>query len=412
MKPRSVRPRLPALLCVLALVCTAAPSAHAFLWGSPVRKWIREADKALEDGRKAETEQRVLDACDAYTRAHELYLKAQAEAPGTQAEHVASQDAECRSRLRTLFALASSGQVQTPSPDEVVAAAEAAAEGRAKAHGKPAESVAEATPAPEVPPAPPASARSTEESAPEEPAAEPMADTPEPSPAPRRRTWLGRLIHGKESTPPEATETPTEGAIADAPATTAPVSEEALAPAPPRRPPRTAAALDPSPSSPDRAAPGSDAALNRKVQKMLAEGAGADAVILLESIVEEAGEEATLTQRLLFAQALVNRRNYARAERILTPLTEQHPDDPAVLMLMSGLQLAQGNPFAALRHLDRLVLKYPRFADAYVNLAYTRFAMDPDQNRDEAILYYRNALTLGAERDPRLEMELRVDVQP
>jgi hypothetical protein len=425
MKPRSVRLRLRTAVCILALACAAVPSAQAFLWGSPVRRWIREADKALEEGRTAETQKRVLDACDAYSRAHELYLKAQTDSPKTQAEHVATQDAECRTRLRTLFALASTGKLETPPPEDVMpssnAGTAAVAESRATA--------------PEEIPATAVATTVDDDPIADEPTEPEITEGAAPVPA-RRRTWLGRLLRGDaknsegsrgapdetDAVVPDATEQEPSLATkpATVPATTPPRSagRPATEPRPGRETPETppaSAAIRPAKTGPVPAAPTaptSDVALSRKVQKMLSEGAGADAVILLESVVEDAGPEATLTQKLLFAQALMHRRNYARAESILTPLLEQHGDDPSVLMLASGLQLAQGNPFAALRLLDRLVQKYPRFADAYINLAYTRFAMDPTANRDEAIVYYRHALTLGAERDPRLEMELRVNLEP
>ena len=79
---------------------------------------------------------------------------------------------------------------------------------------------------------------------------------------------------------------------------------------------------------------------------------------------------------------------------------------------LKELKARLGNDKKVTRLMDELVREYPRYADAYVNLAYVRFAMNPAENRDEAILYYRHGLTLGAARDPRLELELRLDVTP
>lgn len=346
-----------------------------------------------------------MDACDAYSRAHELYLKAQKENPKTRAEYVAVQDAECRHRLRTLFARAASGAVDTPPPDAVVPSMEAE---------------------PSYPDdeSPSATARrirlrkglvavpvKTDEVGMEPRMVEPAL------PQAKRRTWLGRLFRGERKEPRQVFSEDAAGADDSSypgmrPVRVAP--EDETLPGGPERPPLKRPSL-PTPMAtpmPALAASASDATLSRKVQAMLADGAGADAVMLLESIVEGSGQEPTLAQQLLFAQALLHRRNYVRAERVLTSVLETHGDDPSCLMLAAGLRLAQGQPVVALRLLDRLVQKYPRYADAYINLAYTRFAMDPTENRDEAIKYYQHALILGADRDPRLETELRIAIEP
>ena len=154
-----------------------------------------------------------------------------------------------------------------------------------------------------------------------------------------------------------------------------------------------------------------DVMLSQEIQSLLAKGKATEAVLRLESIIEEAGDQATLTQHLLLAQALMARRNYVRAEQIIFPLAEQFRDNPSVLLMASGVAVVKGEPMIALRMLDAIVREHPTFADAYVNLAYLRLAMDPKENRQEAIIYYREALRLGAVRDKRLEQELDITVQ-
>ena len=122
--------------------------------------------------------------------------------------------------------------------------------------------------------------------------------------------------------------------------------------------------------------------------------------------------EAPLVHGLLLARALLAAGNTVRAIVVLDGLTARYPDDPAVLSLAAGAHFVHGNTFSAVRVLDELVRSHPRYADAYIDLAYTRFAMDPDANRDEAVLYYKHALAFGAARDPRLEAELGVTVLP
>jgi len=156
---------------------------------------------------------------------------------------------------------------------------------------------------------------------------------------------------------------------------------------------------------------GEDVVLSREIQALLAEGRGAEAVLRLENVIEESKDKATLTQHLLLAQALMTRRNYGRAEAILLPLSEQFRDNPSVLLMASGIAVVKGEPMVAMRMLDSVLQEHPTFADAWVNLAYLRLAMDPRENRQEAIAYYQEALRLGAVRDRRLEQELNITVQ-
>lgn len=384
----------------LVLILGSALPANAF-WGSGNRRRIEEADRLMDTARQAEEGQRIMDACEAYSQAHELYRKVQTDSPDTRPEYLEKQAAECRARLRTLFARASTGEVATPAPEEIMPSL--------RPSPTPSEAISEEpapTPEPESVPTP-----AMEE---EPPAAKPQS-VRKASSRTSSRTWLGRQFSRKEA-PDAAAAGPGDNGQD---AARQPDMDPEVGVPPDRKTPEPTS-TDASPEvrevpAPDRrASPSpalSDTALSRKIQEMLDHGAGADAVILLEELVERAGDSATLTQRLLFVQALLNRRNYTRAASELEALQLAHPDNPSVRMMAAGLAMAQGRPIASLKYLDELVREYPRFADAYINLAYTRFAMDPVANRDEAILYYRHALALGASRDPRLEQELRVDVE-
>ncbi len=152
--------------------------------------------------------------------------------------------------------------------------------------------------------------------------------------------------------------------------------------------------------------------IDARVPWLIARGRAADAVLLMDAVVGDNTAEAPLLPRLLLARALLAAGNTIRAIDLLDAMMRQFPDDPAVLTLAAGANLAHGNAYTALKALDDLVREHPRYADAYIDFAYTRFAMDPVANRDEAVIYYRNALALGAARDPRLEKELDITVAP
>lgn len=153
-------------------------------------------------------------------------------------------------------------------------------------------------------------------------------------------------------------------------------------------------------------------AIEDGVPWLIARGRAADAVILMDKVVGGDAGAAPLVHRLLLARALLAAGNTVRAIDLLDAMMQDFPGDPAVLTLTAGANLAHGNAFSAMKALDDLVREHPRFADAYVDFAYTRFAMDPVANRDEAVIYYRNALALGAARDLRLERELGITVAP
>ncbi len=370
-------PAFPLPLLAVALLLASAPSAQSF-WNIGARRHLRDADERMEQARQAEERHRLLEACEAYSQAYELYQKIQRDSPGTKPEHVLRQSAECRARIRTLFARAGSGPSVAPPPDEILPVL-----------GE------------ESPPTPSAASGSA---AVDDSTAPSTEGEPQPLAAPLpERSWLGRLLFGRPATDAAVSDDP-DPAQADPPrdgtAGTPPVAS--------RSQPRRSAPEDPS----DGKRLPSDRALFETVQDMLEQGEGAEAVLRLEEIVETAGTDATFMQRLLLGQALLDRRNYDRARELLDELQGEDPGNPSLKTLAAGVHLAQGRPIASLRLMDELVREYPRYADAYVNLAYVRFAMNPAENRDEAILYYRHGLTLGAARDPRLELELRLDVTP
>ena len=166
------------------------------------------------------------------------------------------------------------------------------------------------------------------------------------------------------------------------------------------------------PAAVSTAEPVSASNVEAQFRRLVAGGRAGEAVLFMETVIGDNPSEAPLPHRLLHVRALAAAGNYPRAIALLETLREDYPGNPAVLTLFAGVQLAYGNPFAALRLLDEVERNHPRYADLYVDFAYVRFAQDPDRNRGEAIAYYKAALARGAARDPRLEDELRITVDP
>ena len=143
------------------------------------------------------------------------------------------------------------------------------------------------------------------------------------------------------------------------------------------------------------------------------ENRASDAVMELEDLIESEGAAASVGTRAMFARALLACGNYARAADELASIPPSADGDPAVLTLRVASAVGLGDLPRALLLLDRLVTAFPDYSDAYVDFAYVRFLSDPGnpEARDEAVVYYRQALMRGARRDMRLEEELGLRVE-
>ena len=149
----------------------------------------------------------------------------------------------------------------------------------------------------------------------------------------------------------------------------------------------------------------------RAVAEMIRTARAPDAVILLEDIVRAPGAEPPVEARVLLARALLECGNYRRAVEELDAVPDRAASDPAVRTLRAAAFLASGRPQEAFLQLDLLLGERPDWSDAYVDCAYVMFLIDPRGNRDDAIEFYRNGLSRGARRDPRLERELGIRVE-
>ena len=185
-------------------------------------------------------------------------------------------------------------------------------------------------------------------------------------------------------------------------------------PAPEPSLPKLAPAESAPESSPPRLVPalaGADDAMRvRLVQAIVEKDGPSQAMVLLEDLLEAEGEKTSETTRALFVKVLVACRNFKRAAIEIDALRERHPDSPATLSLAAAVAAQKGDLTEAVYQLDKLIERFPAYSDAYVNLAYAYFMLDPVKNREMAAVYYRSAISYGAKRDPKLEEILDLDI--
>lgn len=107
--------------------------------------------------------------------------------------------------------------------------------------------------------------------------------------------------------------------------------------------------------------------------------------------------------RLMLAYVFIEQGKYDDALLTLMDLPETVRTTESVLLLQAAAQFGEGLPFDALLSLDRALQVNPHSPQAYMNLAWLRYRMNPQVNVREAEAFYRFAVRLGAPRDPRLE---------
>ena len=185
---------------------------------------------------------------------------------------------------------------------------------------------------------------------------------------------------------------PAEGASAEEPAATVEVTLRE-------------AAQQPAAVSPEE-----DARNARVFLDMIREARATDAVLLLEDRIEEEGSAATLRTRIMYARALVQCANYRRAADVLAELPKEAEGDPAVRSLRAAVAVGNDDLPEALLQLSLLLGEHEEYADAYVDLAFVYYLLDPEHNREIAIEHYKTGLERGAKRDGRLERALDVTI--
>ena len=371
---------LPALFAIALATCLPQTS-HA-LFGREKPRLLKQADETYTEALAAGQEGRVLDEMTHLNEARAQYTRLYSQYPEYHSEHIQQMVAKCSLRIATLNAKIRSGEIAIPSPEAI---AEGAGKGFVAAGAAPAtgEDVA-ALPMPPL-----------------LPLADAKAEPANAEPAPEAETTA------EPETPAEPVE-PTLETTAPDPA----VFERPIpSPAEPRLDTSPEPSLEPSPPRLVPVLVGADDAMRvRLVQAITEKDGPSQAMVLLEDLLEAEGEKASETTRALFVKTLVACRNFKRAAIELDALRERHPNSPATLSLAAAVSAQTGDLTEAVYQLDKLIQRFPAYSDAYVNLAYAYFMLDPVKNREMAAVYYRSAISYGARRDPKLEEILDLEI--
>lgn len=366
MKTRSQRQWIAAIAVVLSL---CLPTDSYALFGRERAKLLTQADDAYIAAQQAGAEGRVLDEISILTEARARYGKILQDYPGYKTEEVDTRFQRCGAHLRIIAARIKSGEIAVPDPDAIVGGAGA---------GYVANNAIEAS-APE----------------PSQPAF--ISPMPPLVPTGKKPPTEAPVVPQEPAPPAEETPSATDFSkpmLSPASTTETDAANMQL------KPPETKSAL----------AQANDALRVMLINELIRAENAPEAVMLLEEVVEKEGDVASKTTRLLQVRALLECRNYKRAETELASLMLDSTPTPAMRSLASTIALQKGNLTEAMFQMDRLIQDYPAYSDAYINMAYLYYMMDPVANRDMAIVCYRSGLSYGAKRDPAFETALNVEI--
>lgn len=360
-----------AALTIFISICLPADAFSLF--SRERSRLLKEADQTCEAAQEANSEGRVLDEITLLSDARALYGRLLDEYPNYRTTHVDTRFKRCGAYLRVIAARIKSGEIVIPEPDAIV-------QGKGEGYVNP-------------------------EAAPSEPS------------VPEHRTPIPPLIDVKTMQQERAEEIAqaAESSLSNtAVKTTSPeplktdYSKKTASPASKilqtvegdNEPPHAQSAME-----------NADASMRiRLVHELIASRKASEAVLLLEDLIEKESERESETMRLLLVQALLECRNYRRAENELAPLMQAHPPSPAARSFASAIALHKNNLAEAMYQMDRLLHDHPAYSDAYVNMAYLYYMINPETNREMAIICYRSALAYGAKRDPAFETALGIEI--
>ena len=343
------------VIILFTLLCWLAPHPAYALFSGEKAKLLKEADKNFNLTTKYLDENRMLDAISSIQEAMLLYRRLYREYPNYKMQHVASQLKESSARLNNIVSQISSGEVTVPSPDEIASGA---------GKGFVSEKTGSHTARIEEPPLP--------------------GFQPQPGPL-IPRPYSQVQVAAPQKTAITVEETPY-----------IPAPYESMEDIDYLRRLKEAE---------------NDTARVRIVSAMVESGSATDAVLALEDMLEETPYSNSLSLRLMYIQALMARKNYKHAETEIEKLINQYPKDPAARCLLAAINVTQGRYVGAMFQLDLLAQDFPNYADIYINLAYISFIIDPYENRDDAIAYYKEGILKGARRDPGFETELNLEIK-
>ena len=368
---------LPAFGKVVALaifVSACLPADALALFGRERSRLLKEADLTYEEAQAAGSEGRILDEIASLSDARALYGRLLEAHPGYRTAYADAQFKRCGAHLRIIAARIKSGEIAIPEPDAIM-------QGEGEGYVSP-----------------------------ETLQAEPSV--------PGYRTPIPPLVdvEAMERKQAEVATTNTDGSSSNAATiqiTTAvpPSTDYSKKMASPASEwPQTDEAVNEAPRS-QSSIETADASMRiRIIHELIASGKASEAVLLLEDLIEKENERDSETMRLLLVQALLECRNYRRAENELAPLMRAQPPNPAARSFASAIALQKDNLAEAMYQMDRLLHDYPAYSDAYVNMAYLYYMMNPKTNREMAIICYRSALAFGSKRDPAFETALGIEI--
>lgn len=111
----------------------------------------------------------------------------------------------------------------------------------------------------------------------------------------------------------------------------------------------------------------------------------------------------SVRRRLMLCSLLIENGAFGDALIVLEDMPDPARGEEPALLLRAAAYYGEGDPIEALLVLDHILTDVnPRSPQAYLNLAWLRYHMDPRANLREAQAFYRFALRLGARSDEAL----------
>ena len=380
----------------MAAAIFCASESHAFLGiGGEKARALKEADAVFNTAEEARLDGRLLDEMSGLVDARALYGKVYEKFPNFKTDHVVGRFDYCTLRVRAITSDVKKGEVSIPDADII-------AEGGGKGY------VSNVGPGS-------VDAEIASVLAPTPARAQPAASAPAPAPAPASAAASAPKPAAAASAPAEPasarkkTDDGAKGASSSsggAAANARPAArqnQDALKAV-------AAAAEGGTVVFSEAALVDGDAARAKVIEEFIADGDAAEAVMTVEDYIERDGKSVNAKTRLLLVRALMEARNYNRASvEIKKLISDSESPSPAMRSLASAIAFQKGELPEAMLHLDRLVAEYPDYADAYVNMAYLYYMMEPDAQL--AVMSYREALQSGAKRDISFEKALKITVE-
>ncbi len=347
------------------------PTPSYAIFGLERSRLLAQADETYATAQQAGAEGRILDEISVLTEARALYGKVLKEHAGYKTEYVDGRFQRCGAHLRIIASRIKAGEISIPDPS-----ATAAGGGKGYVSENAIENPAPTPSQPDfISPMPPLVSAERKQTMP----------TPSPTATVEPKRPPEKPVTATDFSKKMPSPTPTVNLNADAEQSQSSGTKTAFEKA-------------------------NDSLRVMLINELFNAKNASEAVMLLEDVIEKEGDAASRTTRILQVRALLECRNYKRAETVLASLMLDSTPTPAMRSLASALALQKGNLTEAMFQMDRLLQDFPAYSDAYINMAYLYYMMDPVANRDIAIVCYRSALSYGAKRDPAFETALGVEI--